>query len=300
MEQLLESIQKSVDERGFGERIVAHRSLGGGHGQRVVLIELDNGRSLAAKCVDAEEDDRLNAEADGLVALSNQIMPLRVPQVWGVTRSGGAAVMLMELLEPARWNALTDRAWREFGLALADKEPAMRRPRYGWNRDNFIGATPQPNRWCDDWVEFNRVQRIGFQLALAEGTGALSTRDGDVIRRVMDRLDTFIPRHPEPALLHGDLWSGNAHPFVEDGQAQIALIDPAVYVGDIWADLAMMRLFGGFPESCLRAFEYAVADKDHAESRQMVYQLYHALNHVNIFGAAYVEQTIGLAKRLLG
>ncbi len=299
MEQLLGSIQTCVDELGSAARIVAHRSLGGGHGQRVVRIDLDNGRSLVAKCVDSEEADRLEAEADGLQALSNQHISIRVPRVWGVTRSGGNAVMLMELLEPARWNALTDRAWREFGLALALKKPAKRRPRYGWDRDNFIGATPQPNRWCDDWVEFNREQRIGFQLALAEGTGALSTRDGDVIRRVLDRLDSFIPRHPEPALLHGDLWSGNAHPFVEDGQAQIALIDPAVYVGDIWADLAMMRLFGGFPEPCLRAFEYAVADKDRAETRQMVYQLYHALNHVNIFGAAYVEQTIGLAKRLL-
>ena len=299
MDALLKSIQRAVHDRGFNERVVAHRALGGGHGQRVIRIETSRGKSLVAKCVDAEEDDRLRAESNGLMALAESDMPIRVPQVWSITISGEYAVMLLELLEPARWNMVTDRAWCTFGRALALKGSQSPTPRYGWSRDNSIGATPQPNPWCDDWVEFNREYRIGFQLTLAEGTGQLTAKEGDVIRKVIDQLDRYIPRQPQPALLHGDLWPGNAHPFVEDGQVQIALIDPAVYVGDILADLAMMRLFRGFPESCLTAFDSAVLDREKSDTRQMVYQLYHALNHVNIFGAAYVEQTIGLARRIL-
>jgi len=110
----------------------------------------------------------------------------------------------------------------------------------------------------------------------------------------------MIPDRPKPAWLHGDLWSGNALPTTDaDGSSRIAVIDPAAYIGDGWADIAMMRLFGGFPAACFHAYEQCVDDDDRIEKRIAVYQLYHVLNHLNLFGRGYAGQALAIADRLV-
>jgi fructosamine-3-kinase len=119
------------------------------------------------------------------------------------------------------------------------------------------------------------------------------------VERVIGRLETLIPQRPKPALLHGDLWSGNALTAVDEAGAQrIAVIDPACSYGDGWADIAMMKLFGGFPSHCLDAYAAEADDRDGLEARLAVYQLYHVLNHVNLFGRSYAGQAMALVAAL--
>ncbi|MHC4102897.1 MAG: fructosamine kinase family protein, partial [Planctomycetota bacterium] len=170
---------------------------------------------------------------------------------------------------------------------------------YGFNGDNHLGTTPQPNRWHDDWIRFNADCRLGHQLTLAARNNLLSGSEARRVERVIDRLETLIPRRPKPALLHGDLWSGNALGAVEEsGEQRIAVIDPACSYGDGWADIAMMRLFGGFPSRCLEAYAAETDDREGVEPRITVYQLYHVLNHVNLFGRGYAGQAMTLAASL--
>jgi protein-ribulosamine 3-kinase len=153
-------------------------------------------------------------------------------------------------------------------------------PRFGWHRDNYIGLSPQLNGWCDDWSEFWRERRLGPQAARAG------------VRINMDRIELH---QPQPSLLHGDLWSGNAG-FTPEGPV---VYDPAVYYGDREADLAMTELFGGFPRAFYDAYNEVLPLAEGYERRKHVYNLYHLLNHLNLFGAGYLGQ-VKSTLRLLG
>ena len=160
-------------------------------------------------------------------------------------------------------------------------------PRFGWHRDNWIGGTPQTNTWHDGWAGFFRECRIEPQLALARKNGYPLTFSSDLLRG----------HEPRPSLLHGDLWSGNAG-FIDEGPV---IFDPAVYYGDREADLAMTELFGGFPLEFYAAYEKAYPLDAGYEQRKHLYNLYHLLNHLNLFGSGYlaqVERTLGLLDAL--
>lgn len=150
-------------------------------------------------------------------------------------------------------------------------------PRFGWHCDNWIGATPQINDWRDDWVTFFHECRIQPQLELAR-------QNGYPVAGVP--LNLLKGHKPQPSLLHGDLWSGNAG-FIEEGPV---IFDPAVYYGDREADLAMTELFGGFPAEFYVAYRKAYPLDAGYEKRKHLYNLYHLLNHLNIFGVGYLAQ----------
>ena len=167
---------------------------------------------------------------------------------------------------------------------------------FGWSRDNTIGSTPQLNEWRDDWVTFFRDQRLRYQLDLAarNGFGArLQQRGGALLDRVAGFLSGY---RPVPSLLHGDLWGGNRL-TAEHGQPVI--FDPAVYYGDREADLAMTRLFGGFGAGFYAAYEAAWPLDAGAEARADLYNLYHVLNHLNLFGDGYLGQALSMIDALL-
>lgn len=178
-------------------------------------------------------------------------------------------------------------------LAALHRQP---RPYFGWHRDNAIGSTPQLNGRHDDWIEFWRERRLGFQLDLAGRNGHCGSlqRQGEQLRARLAGL--FEGYRPTPALLHGDLWSGNAA-SIADGQPVI--FDPAVYYGDREADLAMTELFGGFPERFYAAYREALPLEAGYASRRTLYNLYHALNHLNLFGSGYRAQAEGMIAQLL-
>jgi protein-ribulosamine 3-kinase len=219
----------------------------------------------------AERADAFAAEADGLEALRPHI---RVPCVLDRGVKNGKAFILLEQLDLQRGG---DYAALGRMLAALHRQAG---PRFGWHRDNYIGLSPQQNGWCDDWTEFWRERRLRPQ---AERAG---------VQIDLDRIELH---KPQPALLHGDLWSGNAG-FTAQGPV---LYDPAVYYGDREADLAMTELFGGFPSAFYDAYNEVLPLDAGYEQRKHVYNLYHLLNHLNIFGASYLPQ-VKATLRLLG
>jgi fructosamine-3-kinase len=217
------------------------------------------------------------AEADGLRALRSAGMRTPAPISQGI--AGGRAYLLMEFLDLERRGDFA-----ALGRMLAHSH-GRAGERFGWHRDNYIGATPQANAWCGNWAEFWRKRRMEPQLALARKNGF------DIEAPCLDVLEGHAPR---PSLLHGDLWSGNVG-FTPDGPV---VFDPAVYYGDREADLAMTELFGGFPPQFYEAYRATLPVDSGYEKRKALYNLYHLLNHLNLFGAGYLGQ-VKAALRLL-
>jgi fructosamine-3-kinase len=163
---------------------------------------------------------------------------------------------------------------------------------FGWHRANFIGPTPQPNAWSPSWPDFWRNHRLGFQLKLAARKGTVFRGSDQLLEQVSDLL---AGHEPVPSLLHGDLWGGNAA-FDEHGQP--VLYDPASYYGDRECDLAFAELFGGFAPSFFEAYDAAWPRPSGWQQRRDLYNLYHLLNHFNLFGASYAPQVQQIMDRL--
>lgn len=279
----------------MNSEVIATRDLSGGCIHQVVRIDLADGIQLVAKINSGNMIALFEEEAVSLRMLS-ETNTVIAPEPLGVMNCDDQAVLLMSAIVPGH---ATDESWKMFGRELVSLHAVDAGGRYGFDMDNHIGLTPQPNTWCDDWVEFNATYRLGFQVRLARDGGKLNTTESRPVDEIIQRLDHLIPRRPKPALLHGDLWSGNALPTIDEhGRTRIAVIDPATYVGDGWADIAMMKLFGGFAPSCFETYTDASDDREQLESRIDVYQLYHVLNHLNLFGRGYLRQVMELVARL--
>lgn len=245
------------------------------------------------KSSDAARAPMLEAEQDGLQALA-AAQCVRVPQALGSGVHAGRAWLLLEWIQ---LGPLTESAARDLGAALAQLHQAPQQA-FGWRRDNFIGATPQSNPQSRDWAMFWRQQRLAFQLRLAARGAVLERRVLERGERLCEMLPALFSGHEvRPSLLHGDLWGGNAGC---DERGRPVIFDPAVYCGDRETDLAMTELFGGFPEGFHAAYrEQAPLPSGHAQ-RRLLYQLYHVLNHANLFGGGYAAQAGRMINQLLG
>ena len=231
------------------------------------------------------------AEADGLAALRDS-GSIRVP---GVVAQGADDEHAWLVLEWMDFGALDAHSAAQLGAALAGQHRAPRE-RFGWGRDNFIGATPQLNGWSDDWPVFWRDRRLHAQLRLA-ARQRLPSRMIDRGERLAADCEVFFRTYrPSRSLLHGDLWGGNAAALA-DGTP--AVFDPAVYVGDREADIAMTELFGGFPPEFSAAYRSHWPLDDGYTVRRDLYNLYHVLNHANLFAGDYVRQAERSIERLL-
>jgi len=231
----------------------------------------------------------LEAEADGLRALA-RVGAIRVPAPVTTGTAAAAAFLVLEWLDLGRGGR--DAA---LGRALAALHRSTA-PRFGWNRDNTIGTTPQANAWHDDWAAFFRDRRLAPQLALAarHGHRGALQRDGE---RLLALLPALLAGHrPAPSLLHGDLWSGNAARLATGAPV---VFDPAVYCGDREADLAMTELFGGFGADFHAAYREAWPLEPGYATRRTLYNLYHVLNHLNLFGGSYGAEAEAMIGRLL-
>jgi protein-ribulosamine 3-kinase len=249
----------------------------------------DGSRSFFVKSQAASRLDLFEAEAAGLAELA-AANAVRVPRVICRGVAAGRAYLVLEHLSlQSRGDAAS------LGRRLAQQH-RVSAERFGDARDNWIGATPQPNAWTDDWVDFWREQRLGFQLQLAaqNGYGGALQRDGETL---MAQLDGFFgDTCPAPSLLHGDLWGGN-HGFLADGEPVI--FDPAAYYGDRECDLAMSELFGGFAPVFHAAYREAWPLDPGYATRRTLYNLYHILNHANMFGGGYAAQAHRMIAQLL-
>jgi fructosamine-3-kinase len=167
--------------------------------------------------------------------------------------------------------------------------------RFGWQRDNTIGSTHQPNDWTADWIAFWRVYRLGFQLEEAARNG-LGQRIQQLGERLLACFPALMDHAPIPSLLHGDLWGGN---LSHDDQGKPVIYDPATYYGDREAEIAMTELFGGFGSAFYAAYNTAWPLDAGYATRKTFYNLYHILNHANMFGGGYVGQAQRMMERLL-
>jgi len=234
----------------------------------------------------------LAAEADGLAALA-AAGALRVPAVLGHGEAEGSAWLALEWLELRSPTPETEAALGA-GLASQHAQPG---PHFGWSCDNAIGASPQVNTPDDDWGRFFARRRIGAQLELGRRNGlpaALLARGARLVERIPALL---AGRQAAPALLHGDLWGGNR---AADSAGRPVVFDPAVHYGDAECDLAMTRLFGGFDRAFYDAYDAVLPPAPGWRQRLPLYQLYHVLNHANLFGGGYVRQVGALMDAVAG
>jgi protein-ribulosamine 3-kinase len=231
------------------------------------------------------------AEAAGLREIANS-HSVRVPLPVCCGVAGDHAYLVLEYLELGRCDAHCARALGH-GLAALHRTTSEY---FGWSRDNTIGSTPQINTLSADWLEFWCERRLGFQLRLARENGYAGDlqRDGERLAARCGAL--FADYAPRPSLLHGDLWGGN---YGATAQGEPVIFDPAVYYGDREADLAMTELFGGFPRQFHDAYNEAWPLDAGYPVRKDFYNLYHVLNHLNLFGDAYLGQARSLMRRLL-
>ena len=251
----------------------------------------DTHRSFFAKTGDGHEGPMFAAEAAGLQAIA-ATRAVHAPRVVCQGTSDRESFLVLEALE---LGALDAAAGRRLGVALA-RMHATTGPAYGWQADNFIGRTPQRNEMHESWPHFFAHRRLRPQLALARENGMDRALVAQGLE-VADRIGAlFLDYRPLASLLHGDLWSGNAG-RMQDGEP--AIFDPACYWGDRETDLAMAELFGGFPDAFFAAYREAWPLDGGYERRKPAYNLYHILNHYNLFGAAYLGQAQRMITGLL-
>ncbi|AFY39632.1 Fructosamine/Ketosamine-3-kinase [[Leptolyngbya] sp. PCC 7376] len=264
------------------------RSVGGGCINEGYQIEGSSQRYFV-KLNRPNHSEMFAAEALGLQQMfATKSILVPQPICWGETQSN--SYIVMEWLELGSGGA---GAWQEMGRQLAAMHKAGGSEQFGWDRNNTIGSTPQINTWCDDWAEFWAETRIGYQLRLANRNGGGFPDMKQVAARIKEILSDV---QPQPSLVHGDLWSGNAA-IAADGTPVI--FDPAAYYGDREVDIAMTELFGGFPPSFYKGYnEVWPLDSGYGDRRDL-YNLYHVLNHFNLFGGGYGSQAQRIIQRLI-
>jgi len=286
---LLEHLAREIAQRsGTAAAIVSHAPIGGGSINDCYRLETDAGR-LFVKVNAADHFPSLfEAEADGLRRL-REAGPLRVPSVMAYGEADGHGYLLMEWIE---YGIKGPGFWEDLGRGLA-KLHRHTQERFGLDRDNCIGSLVQRNSPEHEWPTFFIRHRLEAQLRMARDKHRVA--DGMAFRfeRLFARLDQIFPKEP-PALLHGDLWSGN---FLCDANSRPVLIDPAVYYGHREMDLAMTRLFGGFEDPFYAAYHAEWPLAEGWKERVDLCNLYPLMVHVNLFGGGYTTQVEAILKR---
>jgi fructosamine-3-kinase len=231
------------------------------------------------------------AEAQGLSELASH-NAVRIPEVICVGTTKQYSYIVLEYIDCKSMGSQTNQLLGQQLAQLHQHQQAY----FGWHIDNTIGSTPQYNDRDHDWVSFLQTQRYGAQLDFIKqnGFGNLLYDKG---QRLISELPKFFSNYqPHPSLLHGDLWSGNA---ASDADGQPIIFDPACYYGDREADIAMTELFGGFSSAFYQAYKQQYPLDAGYQTRKTLYNLYHILNHANLFGGGYASQASSMIDQLL-
>jgi fructosamine-3-kinase len=269
----------------FGNRT----SVGGGCINQAFRIDDtqlgDAQQAYFVKVNQASKAPMFEAEAQGLQEMAAHIRVPR-PLCWGI--ASGQSYLVLEWIDLGR-----SPNWSAMGRQLAGLHRATHAQGFGWHRDNTIGETPQLNPWTRNWAKFFAEYRIGHQLELAARKGAHFAQAESLLKTIPQVL---AGHDPQPSLVHGDLWSGNA---AFDTTGTPVIFDPATYYGDREVDLAMTGLFGGFPEAFYEGYQSAWPLASGYRERKVLYNLYHILNHFNLFGGSYAGQAEQMMRQVI-
>nr|WP_256489503.1 fructosamine kinase family protein [Pleionea sp. CnH1-48] len=277
--------QSKIDwiESQLLEPVTGFSGVSGGCISQAYKVELESGKTVFVKTSEQSPADMFYCEAAGLKAI-NQTLPGFAPEVLAVD-DGILALTFLPAISSHGGGA------QKLGVKLAAMH-AQTTSVFGFEADNYCGATRQVNTWCEDGFEFFAEHRLQFQARLAYDQKYLSREHIKWLEKLADRLPSLLPEQP-PVLLHGDLWSGN----YLCSENEVWLIDPACYYGWAEADMAMTTLFGGFDESFYRAYEEHGQIASDWRSRCSIYNLYHLLNHLNLFGESYLSSVVSILRR---
>jgi len=286
---LWQQLSRQISEHTQSQyNITSQQSLHGGCINSAYKIS-DGKTAFFVKLNDLKHGEMFKAEALSLEEMF-KTSTVRVPEPVCYGETSGKTFLVMEFL---------DLSGQLDSIRLGQQLASMHRistSQFGWHQDNTIGSTPQLNQPGADWVEFWRQQRLLPQLQLAQRNGyarALSP----LTDRLLDSFHLlFSNHHPSPSMLHGDLWGGNAS-ALKDGTPVI--YDPAFYFGDREADIAMTYLFGGFDRNFYAAYNETWPLEEGFKVRKTFYNLYHIINHLNLFGTGYLGQAISMTEQLL-
>jgi fructosamine-3-kinase len=272
-----------LQDHGFGV-VVNQQPVAGGCINNGERLKTKSRQTFFLKTNTSAPEDMFAREAEGLTELRKANGP-RFPEpfLWA------EEFLLMEDLDPA---PRAGNYWEKLGRQLAHLHQKTN-AQFGFAHNNYLGSTPQPNKWMADGHEFFAEWRLGFQARLARDNGGLAAGEAAEVERLAARLPELVPHQPA-SLIHGDLWGGNA---ISDAAGQPALIDPAAHYGWAEAELGMTMLFGGFAEEFYRAYEEDHPLEKGWRTRLDIYNLYHLLNHLNLFGSGYHEQVIGVLRK---
>ena len=279
-------------------RIVRSRPASGGCINDARIVELEDGGRFFVKSNAQSPASMFEKEAVGLLAIA-KTQTIRVPSVIG-WQDGNSAFLILEVIESAPQCATF---FEDFGRRLASMHSANQvqesgsvesKSEFGFDHDNFIGSTPQPNAWDQDWISFWQQNRFGYQVKLARDNGYADETFQRLADKLNRRLADFLTVEESPSLIHGDLWNGN---FMIGSTGEPVLIDPAVYFAHREAEFGMTTLFGGFDRVFYEAYEEVWPLRDGAADRIAIYRLYHLLNHLNLFGSSYLSQCLEIMKK---
>ncbi len=249
----------------------------------------DDERTYFVKLNQASQVAMFEAEALGLEEMLNTAS-IRVPKplCWGT--AGNSGYIVLEWLEMGGGNT---KSWQEMGRKLAAMHKATSSQGFGWKINNTIGSTPQINTWTGDWAEFYAKHRLGYQFQLARRRGGSFPKQEKLLAAIPELL---ADHQVEPALVHGDLWGGNAGCTVS---GEPVIFDPATYFGDREVEIAMTELFGGFPAAFYQGYNEVFPLDAGYEQRKTLYNLYHIINHFNLFGGGYASQANRMIDQIL-
>lgn len=279
----LTTVTAWLNKHKFGE-IQSASSLTGGSISITRLLSFSDGRTLVVKQLESAAENFFTAEATSLEALASAC-GLRIPEVIHADKH-------FILLENLGAGVPQADFWTRLGQGLAELHGTTH-GQFGFHCDTYCGPTPQANPLTDDGFTFFASQRLLPLARSAEQSGLLDCDDRRAIEGIAARLADLIPQQPA-VLIHGDLWSGNVH---VDSAGQPALIDPACYFGWAEAELAMTMLFGRFDPAFYQVYESESGVASDWRDRAPLYNLYHLLNHLLLFGTAYYPQVSTIIRR---
>lgn len=295
MKQLvIKEVEKHLSKY-FGKKVTVHSSgiMGGGCINNASKLVTNAGTVFLKWNADCQSDIFVR-EAESLKELKNAVAgELTIPEVFAsklVDKTPG--FLILEYLQPGYSGAKTDEILGR-GLALIHQYNS---DRFGFYHDNYCGSTLQDNSWKTSWVDFFRDNRLRFLLDLIMEKRPLPSREMKIYEKLLDKIPSLLPQESAPVLIHGDLWSGN----YMDTEKGPALIDPASYYADREMEMGIMTMFGGFSGRFYDAYNEVNPLSPGWRDRNLLYQLYHILNHYYLFGGSYRDQATRVAMDYVG